>query len=225
MSFCFGGPSSAEKTAQSQEAGFTNELMQDFGQRYAQEGNILSGLTNVLTPIEEAGPNQRGFSAAEEAAMNTSAIDTTGGNYANAVRATQNNGAGKTVAGAPESGVTQAITAGLGSAAAGQLSTEENQIVQADYATGRSNFNNAVSGLGGVASAENPNGLAGEANTANKNSFGEADTINTQQNQADEAILGTAETAITGGAGLASAGISAANPNADTSFLDALGGM
>ena len=193
-------------------------LQGDFNQNFGEQQSILGHLTSILSPIAEAGPDQQGFSPAELAARNTNAIDTTGANYANAERATQGELAGRGVPGAPQSGIDQQIESSIASAGAGQLSNEENQIVAENYATGRQNFNNAVSGLGGVASQYDPNAYAGSANTANKNAFGEADEIAQQEAQEDAEIGG----AVAGVAGAVTGGIGNLDTTGGSSFGEQL---
>ena len=90
----------------------------------------------------------------------------------------------------PESGVDQNLKAKLASSAAGELSQEELGITEANYATGRENFNRAVSGEQALAGEYNPvatGNLATGANTARK-AFSEANQIQQQQNQEEADI-------------------------------------
>jgi hypothetical protein len=197
------GPSTQQISEAGQAQQFGQTLQSNYNTNFADNASILGNLTNILTPIAQAGPNQLGFSAGEKAALNTNAIDTTGANYNNAARATQGELSGRGTPGGPQSGVDQQINASIASQAAGQASTEENQILQSDYATGRSNFNNAVSGLGGVAAQYNPNATASAANTAGQNAFGEATEVQNEENQEQADIAG----GITSLAGAAAGGI------------------
>lgn len=163
---------------------------------------MLNHLNATLNPIVEAGPNQTGFSAPEEAALNTQAIDSTAGNYANAERKIQTDTAGRNDSGnLPQSGVDQTLEAGVASSAAQQLSNEELGITESNYATGRSNFNNAVGEEEGVSGQFNPVPYAGAANTANSTAFSEADTIQQQQNQEESDIAGGVSSLATGAIG------------------------
>ncbi|HXC43868.1 MAG TPA: hypothetical protein VNY51_10160, partial [Candidatus Dormibacteraeota bacterium] len=126
-----------------------------FNQRYASQTSLLNNINGVLNPVLQKGPEQTGFSPTELAAYNTQALDTTGANYANAERALGSQEAGKgdsTV----ESGVENQAKEALASASAGQTSNEELGITEANYAQGRQNFNNAVSGEQSLAQIENP---------------------------------------------------------------------
>jgi hypothetical protein len=177
------GPSPQQTAEAASQEAFAQTLQANYNTNFANNEAILGHLTNVLTPIAEAGPNQQGFSAGEKATLNTNAIDTTGANYNNAARAVQGQLSGRGTPGGPQSGVDQQINASIASQAAGQASTEENQIEQADYATGRANFNNAVSGLGGVAAQYNPNGSASVANSGASAAYSEAEQDAMQSEQ------------------------------------------
>ena len=160
------GATGGQKEIASSQQSFMNQLNADFAQNFGAQSDIYKNLTQSLTPMLEAGPNQQGFSPEERAALNTSAINTTGANYRNAAQAVGGQLAGRGDDSGIESGVDQQIKGNLAGQAAGQLSTEQNQITQADYAQGRQNFFGAEAGLGGVASGLNPTGLAGQATSA-----------------------------------------------------------
>ena len=175
------GPSSAEKQLQGQEVGLSESLDQYLRTNYGEQQGILNNLTNYLNPIAAAGPGQTGFTQPELAAMNTQAIDAAGGNYANAARAV---GAGMSRGeGDVTSGINAQVKGALAGESAGQLSGAQNAITQANYATGRQNWQNAMSGLGGVAQQESPLGYVSGANNANAQAFNQSNTIQ-QQKQA-----------------------------------------
>ena len=149
-------------------------MQSSYGTNFGAQQGILSNLTDVLNPIAEAGPNQEGFSGAEKSALNASAINQNAANYRNAstvVAGGQAGAGGNTYA---PTGGQQQVAATIASNAAQNLSGTENQITQADYAQGRQNFGNAVSGLEGVAGQYNPNATGGLALNANENAFGQA---------------------------------------------------
>ena len=83
----FGGASEQEQAAQASEASFNTELQGQYATRFNDQQEILQQLTNALSPIVAAGPNQLGYSAPELAALNTEAVSGVGANYANAERA------------------------------------------------------------------------------------------------------------------------------------------
>jgi hypothetical protein len=195
------GPTASEKNLESQQAGFSQLLQQDYAAKYDNQQGYLTELNNTLTPTLEAGPNQQGFSAPELAALNTQAINSTGANYANAARALNGQLAGRGgynngSPGGLTSGVDAQLKNQLASAAAGTLSNEQLGITQANYGQGNKNYQNSVAGVNALAGLSNPAPYASEGNQANQSAFGEADTIQQQQAQEAAEIAG----AITGGA-------------------------
>jgi hypothetical protein len=180
-------PMSGPSAQQTQESGagqsFSNSLQSAWGSNFGAQSSILSNLTNELSPIEEAGPNQEGFSAGEKSSLDASAISNNATQYKNASAVV---GEGRAGAGgntfAPSGGDT-AVQAGLASQAGQALSTQENQINEADYATGRSNWEAATQGLDQVASLYNPNATAGAATGAAGQAYNEANE-NNEQSQA-----------------------------------------
>lgn len=200
-----GGPSNAEKQAQASEQNFMQTLMSNYNNNQALQQSALAHINSILAPIIAAGPSQEGFSASERAALNTQAINSTGAAAAQAQRAIANETAGRNDSGnLPESGVDRALKARAASASANQLANEELGITEADYGTGRQNFENAVGAELGVSGQYNPDAIAGAANNANSAAFQEADTISQESNQGLSDVLG----GITGlaGAGLSFAG-------------------
>jgi hypothetical protein len=194
------GPSNQEQQIAGSEQQFMKTLQANYSTNFAEQQQVLNHLNGVLAPILQAGPNQTGFSPSERAALNTQAIDTTGAASANAQRAIGNETAGRSDSGnVGEAGNVAALKASAASAGAGQLSNEELGITEADYATGRSNFNSAVGAEEGVAGQFNPVGSAGAANAANQSAFGEASKITQEQNQMASDIAGGI-TSLAGGA-------------------------
>lgn len=193
------GPSSAQQSVASSESTFMGALMQNYNTNFAEQQSVLANLNQTLGPIVAAGPNQQGFSPQELAAQNTQAIDTTAGNYKNAAIGLNDQLAGRNDSGnLPESGVDQTLKEQLASSAAGQLSQEQLGITQANYATGRQNFESAVSGDEALAGIYNPNATGQLANQSNQNAFGEATQINQESNQEQADIFGGVESLATG---------------------------
>lgn len=185
------GPSGSEKSLANEQAGFAQTLQSDYNTQFANQANVLQELNNSLSPILNAGPNQQGFSASELAAMNTNAINQTGANYANAAKAVGGQLAGRGDSSGLESGVDQQIKGTLASQAAGTLSNTENAITQANYQTGRANYENAVAGANALAGDYNPTGFGNLGISGNNSAFGEANQVQTQKNQEQQAIAGS----------------------------------
>jgi hypothetical protein len=183
------GPSSQEEALQSEETSLMKQYSSAFNQRYAGQTALLNNINSSISPTLAKGPEQTGFSPQELAAYDTQALDTTGANYANAQRALNTTEASRgdsTV----ESGVQQQIAGANASMAAGQTSAEELGITEADYSQGRANFGQALQGEQNVAQIENPQSFGNLTQTAEGQSFGQANTIDQQQNQEQMAIAG-----------------------------------
>jgi hypothetical protein len=184
------------------EQQFSSILQNNYKQNFAEQQQILNHLNGVLAPILQAGPNQTGFSPSERAALNTQAIDTTGAASANAQRAIANETAGRNDSGnLGEAGNVAALKAGVASSSAGQLASEQLGITEADYATGRANFNNAVGAEEGVSGQFNPVATGGLATSANSTAFGEATQIAQEQAQEQQDIAGGITSLATGALG------------------------
>lgn len=184
------GPSNASKQLASGEQSFSNQLQANYAQNFGQNSAILSNLSQTLSPIVEAGPNQQGFSPTKNAALTSGAINSNAAAYRNASAVAGANSAaagGNTYA---PSGAQQQVNAGIASNAAEALSSNENQITEANYATGRANFEGAVGQLSGVANDYNPNALAGEATGANSSAANQEQQLTTEENAWVQPVAG-----------------------------------
>lgn len=191
------GPSGSQQALAGQSANFYGQLQSSYAQNFGAQSAILSNLNSALEPIIQGGPNQQGFSAGENAALTGSAIN-------NAATANRN---AQVIAGSNVGGNTGVTTGGqkqlqasIATGVGNNLSSNLNQINQANYATGRSNFFGAEQALGGVASQYNPTGYAGQAISAGNQAFGQASQIQQMKNQEQADIAG-------GIAGLAGAAV------------------
>ena len=195
------GPSSQQEALAGQGANFSTILSSNYAKNFGAQSQILQNLTNMFTPIAEAGPDQQGFGANELAALNTQAGEGVGRNYAKAGQALNtvlgSRGGGNEVL---PTGAAATLRGNLAASAANELSGEQLNITRANYAQGRQNWSQATAGLDALAQQYNPNAIAGEATTANQNAFGEATKIQDMKNQEQAAIAG----------GIASIGMDAA---------------
>lgn len=179
------GASAAQERLASSQADFYKTLQQDYGQQFANQGKILSSLQTAWQPILNAGINQFGFSPAETAALRSQATEGTAQTYQKASQALGQNIAAQGGGNVPiPSGASQQLQTELASAAAAQESSANNQITQAGYSQGRSNYLNAASSLGGVAGQYSPVGFAGAANNSGTDAFGSATEVQKMNNAA-----------------------------------------
>jgi hypothetical protein len=185
------GPSAAQTTIQQDQINLLQNISNQNSTVFGESQGILNNLNKTFAPILAAGPNQPGFSQPELTSMNTQATEGTAGNYATAQKNLQENqdaeGGGNNFL---PSGVNQTQRANLASAGAAEQSQQQQQIVQANYATGRQNFNNAAGVLGQTASTLNPTGTANAAVGAGSAAASTADTIQQQSTSAWTSVLG-----------------------------------
>lgn len=197
-----GGASDEQKDTFAAQSAFYKEMTAENKQVFARNQDILAKLTASLQPILDAGINQMGFSPEERAALNTQAVEGTARNYSKAAAALgeQQGAEGGGTVFIP-SGAKMQEQAALASSAAGSESDIQSNILAADYATGRSNYLAAASGLGGVAAGYDPTGYANAATGAGNAAASTANQISQANNswmQLVSAGLGAAGTAAAG---------------------------
>jgi hypothetical protein len=222
------GPSSQEQQLANQGQSFSTMLQGNYGTLFGQQQGVLNSINKSLSPILAAGPSQQGFSAQERAALNTQAINSAGAASRNAQQSVANFGAGQGGGNSSGliSGVQKQLQGAVASQSANQLATAQNQITQADFAQGNNDYWKAQGGMDALAQGYSPNAAQSGSISANQNAFGEANQIQTQKNQEQQAIAGGIE----GLAGMATGGIANLDPNAGSStpfeqFQNFLGGM
>lgn len=173
-------------------------------QVFGNSSTVFNNLMSTFQPVVAAGPSQQGFSPTELSALNSQAITSVGQGYNNAKEALgdQLAGAGGGTSVLP-GGVGIGVRDSLAENAANQTSSELNQITQADYATGRQNYLNAVQGEAAAPGVFGTSaGFAGEATGAGSSAANTANQIATQQNSWMQAVTG----ALGGVAGAATTG-------------------
>lgn len=199
------GPSAGQTTALNQQTQLTQQIMQQGQQVFGSSSQVFSDLVSTLAPTVAAGPNQEGFSQAELSNLQSQAITNGGNAYKNAKAAT---GDAISAEGGGNTGLTSGANIGiqenLASSAAENTANELGQINEANYATGRQNYDTAISDLAQTPNVFNSatsldnagtNSAEGEANTANQ--------IATQNNSWMQAVTGAlggvAGSVVTGG--------------------------
>lgn len=187
------GASDEQKQLDQEQTEFYNQAMQQQSQVYGEDQQILQAMTGIYEPILAAGPNQQGFSAAEKNSLDTQAIEGTAQNYQGAAKAVNeqiaSEGGGNTYL--PSGAATQ-LKAETAAASAQQESSEEQQITQADYQQGYNEWQQAASGLSGVASELNPVGYSGAATGAGSAAATTANQIAEENNSWINAAIGAA---------------------------------
>ena len=198
------GPSSQEQGIAAQSSNLASTAQSDFLSRFAGQNDTINSLDSILQNVQN-GKLLPGFSAQTLAALNTSAIDTTAGNFRNAQQATNNANAARGTGSGLETGTQAQENATIASQAAGQLSTQQQQIQLANQNQAQQNTATALGGYNALAGIQNPLGFGGLATQSNQNAFGQANQVQQEKNQeqADIAggVAGLAMDAATFGAG------------------------
>lgn len=158
------GATSAQEQLQSSQISYYNTMTAQAEQEFGQASQIFKDLTSTFEPILAAGPGQTGFSEGEVNNLNSQAATSQGQSYATAEQAV-NRQLAAGGAGLP-SGVATKIRTGLAGSSAQNLSTEQQQIQQANYAQGYSNWQQAAGALAGSTGVYNPATSASGAATS-----------------------------------------------------------
>jgi hypothetical protein len=142
---------------QQEQMDFYQNAISESKTAFGESQQLLSDLQGAWLPILQAGPNQYGFSDAEDAALNASAVKGTAENYERASKALNEHlAANGGVAGFDTTGGDEALKGELASDAARQESTEQLQIKEAGYQVGRENFEKASNIWAGEITALDP---------------------------------------------------------------------
>lgn len=187
------GASSQQNQVESEQNEFYQQAIQEQSQVYGEDQQILQYMSGIYEPILAKGPNQQGFSTTQLNSLNTTAVEGTAQNYSQAAKAvgeqTAAEGGGDTYL---PSGGTAQLKGEVATAAAGQESSEENQIQQADYQQGYNEWQSAAQGLSTVAGDLNPVGYSGAATSAGSATSSTANQIAEENNSWINAALGAA---------------------------------
>lgn len=215
------GPTSEEKSLQQSSQNFSSMLQQNYGTLFNKQLDVLNAIGRSLNPILAAGPNQRGMNADELSARNTQAINAAGAASRSAQQAARTFGAGE--GGGATSGITSGITkqieSSIGTQVATNLGNVQGDIVAQDYAKGSENYWRAQGGMQTLAAGYSPNAAQSGAISSNESSFGEAKTIQQQQQQKAQMIAG----GITSLAGAVTGGIANLDMKGTSSFGEQIG--
>lgn len=173
------GADPGQTQALAQQTAMTQQFTQQASQVFGNSSSVFNDLMSTFAPTVAAGPSQQGFSAAENANLQSQAITQTGNAYKNAkaavgqAQSSQGGGNASDVSG----GANVGTDLGVATSAAAQTAGELGQINEANYQTGRQNYDTAVAGMTAApgvystsASLDNAATNSGnaESNTANQ---------------------------------------------------------
>ena len=187
------GATQQQKDIGASQQQFYQTLQGQLSAVFGDSSSVFSDLMATYAPIVAAGPNQTGFSAAEDANLRSQAITGTGTAYEHDSQAVGENIAAQGGGNVPGlvSGTNIGTNLSLAESAANQTSGELSQITEANYAQGRQNWLSATQGLAGAPSVFNPaTGVASATNTAGENAANTANQIAQQNNSWINAVAG-----------------------------------
>lgn len=190
---CFGGASSTENQISQSQQQLYNTMSSNYSTQFAGQSAILKSLTDSAQPILNAGINQFGYSAPEEAALRTQSSEGTAAGYKMANQATKE---GLAAVGGGNAYLPSGVKAGIQASNATKFAAEDaNQqlgITESGYAQGRQNYLTATGLLTNTAQMENPTAYGSEALTGGQDAFGAAQTINDANQRGWQTIAGLA---------------------------------
>lgn len=186
------GPSSAQINLQNEQMQFYQEGMQESQAAFGEQQSLLSQMEAVYNPILAKGPNQEGFSTAEEESLTGQAIQGTASNYAAAAKAVGEQEAAQGGSNPLPSGGETQLKEEVAQSAAAQESQEEQQILQANYAQGYNEFQQATSALATASGELSPTSYESAATGAGSAAETTANQINQEQNSWLAPVLGAA---------------------------------
>lgn len=187
------GPTAAQENLQDQQAAFYQQATQEATATYGEDQALLTQMQSVFDPILAKGPQQEGFSAPEVANLKGQAIEGTATNYAGAAKAVNEQLAARGGGTNPlPSGGDAELKEEVADSAAEELSKEETQINEADYAEGEKQFGEATSALEDVSGQYNPTAYEGGATSAGSAEEKTASDIAEESDSWENAAIGAA---------------------------------
>jgi hypothetical protein len=217
------GPGSAETAQANASSTLAADTNSDFLSRFAGQTDTINSLDQILQNVQN-GKLLPGFSSPTLAALNTQAIDTTAANYRAAQQVTNNTNAAKGTSSGLETGTQAQENATIASNAAGQLSSQQQQIQLANQGQAEQNTQLALGGYQTLAGIQNPLGFGGLATQAGNQAFQQQDTIQQEKNQEQADIAGgvaglAMDAATFGAGGMAGLGASPAGASQPGAFF------
>lgn len=197
-----GGPSAAETNLSNEEAQFYQTQVQAYNTAYSNFSDIQSALNAQFAPILARGPGQTGYTPEELNTLKTQATEGTAAEFAKAQTAANqaiaSRGGGQDVTNITSGGAGE-VSGQLAATAAAEEANEALGITQSNYALGRQNYAQAISGEESLAAGWNPNAYASSATSAGNAAGEEASRITQEQ----ESVWGNVLGALGGAAGSA----------------------
>src|SRR5271154_886341 len=138
------GPTPQQVELQDEQISAYQQAQQLTQEQYSNYEAIAGPLTQQFQSIFNQGPNQKGFSAEEDATLNAQSVEGTAENYAGAAKAVNESQAAEGGGNNPlPTGAQSELKQELAQSAAGEESKEETGIQEADYAQGYQEWQNS----------------------------------------------------------------------------------
>ena len=148
--------SKQQTTAATQQQQLMQQMTSQMSDVFGKDSTVFNNLMSSAQSIVAQGPGQQGFSQAELSAMNSQAISNNANQYKNVSGAVKSGqaamGGGNSVSNA---GATINANQSVAEASAANTANTLNQITQANYQTGRANYQNAVGVEAGLTNSFN----------------------------------------------------------------------
>jgi len=207
-----GGPSTEELAIGGQERSLASQFMQDYGQMYQADTEMLNQLRGEYTTLTAQGPHQHGFNAQELNAYNTQLLASNNAAYLNSAAVVRNFMAGQGGGGASgiTSGISSQIIGDIASRASLALQQGQTNLTLKDFAVGRENYFRGLEGLQNLKGQTDvmARGLASAAGTELGDAYKTAKGINAEKQAAEQqkwagitGLAGGFGSAISGGIG------------------------
>jgi len=184
------GPSSEQLQLQQEQIDFYQQGMKQSQETFAQQQELLKQMESVYGPILAKGPEQEGFTGQEKEALQAESIEGTARNYTHASQALGEKLAAEGGDNPLLSGSEASLEAGVAESAAGEQSREQTQIIEADYAQGAKNFEEATAAIETASGQLNPVAFENAATSAGSSAETTAKDINAEENSWLQPVLG-----------------------------------
>jgi hypothetical protein len=185
------GPSSQQIQLQNDQLQFYQEGMQEAQATFGEQQDLLAQMEAVYNPILAKGPNTNAFAGAEQSALDAQAIEGTASNYSQAARAVGEQVAAQGGGNNPlPSGSEEQLKEEVATSAAASESAQEQEILQAGYATGEKEFEQAGEALSVASGQLNPTSYESAATGAGSAAETTAYQINKEKNSWVAPVLG-----------------------------------
>jgi hypothetical protein len=188
-----GGPSAQAKANEEAQTNFFNQMVAQQNETFGQQQELLTQIKAVAAPILAAGPNQYGFTTAEDQALRTEISNNANAGIANATTAAELRN--KQATGGTDvlgTGAQQELAANADILGEQSKAEQLSQEKLAGFQAGSTNYENAVKALSGVAGLQNPTAYAGATTGAGNAATGAINLADSERSQLLNSLLGGA---------------------------------